>query len=387
MSTPTSQNPDDPFLSRPLPILRAMIDSIDHEILQLLSRRNGVVAEIAAFKREHRVPIRDHTRERELLADRRHRAGTLGLSPEVIESVYRLVLWASRDRQAALKAEVPHDIEARTIAVIGGTGAMGAFMAQFFRELGHIVLVADLDTQLTAEEAAAVADVVVISVPIARTCAVIDQLGPLVRPHALIMDVTSIKTEPLRAMLESTTASVIGTHPLFGPSVHSAQGQRIVLTPGRGDEWLDWLKRMLGARGLNMLETTADLHDRAMAIVQVLTHFATEVMGRTLCDLGTSIEETLAFTSPVYLMELLMTGRHFAQSPSLYAQIQMSNPQSDAVTGAFVEAATALRDVVIAHDEAAFERMFQDVRALFGGFTDQALEESSFLIDRLVERM
>ena len=48
--------------SRSLPVLRALIDAVDHEVLQLLSRRNGLVTEIAAYKRAHGVAIRDHRR-------------------------------------------------------------------------------------------------------------------------------------------------------------------------------------------------------------------------------------------------------------------------------------------------------------------------------------
>ena len=272
--------------TRPLPVLRALIDAVDHEVLQLLGRRNGLVGEIAAFKRAHGIRIRDPQREREIIADRRERAGALGLSPDVIESALRLILWASRDRQAALRAEVPPDMEQRTVAVIGGNGLMGRCIAGLFADLGHAVMIADLDTKLAPQAAASIADVVLISVPIDTTVEVIRQLGPKVRPEALLMDVTSVKTAPVQAMLDSSTASVVGTHPLFGPSVHSVQGQRIVVTPGRGDEWHRWLVDMLQARGLVVKEATPQNHDRAMAVVQVLTHFATEVMGKALADIG-----------------------------------------------------------------------------------------------------
>ncbi len=371
---------------RPLPVLRAMIDAVDREILQLLSRRNGLVGEIAAHKREHRLAIRDVDREREIITDRSGRAEPLGLSPAVVENMFRLILWASRDRQAALRAELPLDVEPRTVAVIGGRGAMGRCMADLFGDLGHAVMVADLDTALTPEEAAAMADVVVISVPIECTVEVIRQLGPRVREDALLMDVTSIKTDPMAAMLESSRASVVGTHPLFGPSVHSLQGQRILLTPGRGETWRGWLGTMLRARGLSVMETTPPEHDRAMAIVQVLTHFSSEAMGRTLAGLSVSIDETLAFRSPVYLMELLMTARHFAQSPDLYASIQMSNPLSGEVTKAYLAAVTELKQIIDDNDREGIRTMFDRVRTFFGDFTDEALEQSSNLIDRLVER-
>jgi chorismate mutase/prephenate dehydrogenase len=135
-----------------------------------------------------------------------------------------------------------------------------------------------------------------------------------------------------------------------------------------------------------VVQTTPEEHDRAMAVVQVLTHFSTEVAGATMAKLGVPLDATLPFTSPVYLMELLMTARHFAQSPDLYASIQMSNPETARVTETFVRAAEELRDNVDRRDHDAFARVFDHVHDYFGEFTERALEQSSFLIDRLVER-
>lgn len=386
MMTPGTPSQSRESATRSLAVLRAMIDAVDHDLLQLLARRNGLVAEVAAFKREHGVPIRDAAREREIILDRRDRSGPLGLQPDVIESVFRLILWASRDRQASLRAQVPPNIEPRVVAVIGGRGGMGRLMAGLFADLGHAVMIADLDTKLTPRRASAEADVVVVSVPIDVTEQVIRDIGPHVRPEALLMDVTSTKSGPVRAMLEASRAEVIGTHPLFGPSVHSLQGQRIALVPARGETWLPWLRQMLSARGLILTETTAEAHDRIMGVVQVLAHFSTEVTGLAMSRLGVGLEETLAFVSPVYLMELLMTGRHFAQSPDLYASIQMANGETPKVTRAVIDAARSIESAVASGDREAFRAVFAEVRSYFGDFTTRALEQSSHLIDRLVER-
>lgn len=372
--------------ARPLAVLRALIDAIDREVLQLLSRRMALVAEVAEYKRGHGRKIRDFAREREILDDRRRRGERLGLSEGVIESMWRLLLWASREHQAALRAEVPPDVEPVTVAIVGGKGGMGRAMARLFGDLGHAVMIADVDTELSPKEAAALADVVVVSVPIAMTEQVIREVGPHVREDALLMDVTSVKEAPLAAMLASTRASVVGTHPMFGPSVHSLQGQRVVVCPGRGDAWEAWLRRMLSARGLVVTDATAAQHDRAMAVVQVLNHYQTQVLGLTLARFGVPIEETLRFTSPAYLMELYVAGRHFAQSPALYGPIEMRNPRTAEVTAAFQAAARELGDVLASGDQARFAAIFDEVRAFYGPFGAEAVEQSSFLIDRLVER-
>ena len=377
----TDENPD----KGPLLELRGALDALDHELLELLVRRMDIVAEIAVRKRSHRVRIRDLARERRVLEDRCARAQELGLPTGGIESVWRQLMLMSRERQAALRAEVPLDVESKTIAIIGGEGGMGRSLNTLFSDLGHEVLSADLETPLRPEQVAATADVVIISVPIRDTRAVIEQLGPLVREDALLMDVTSIKTDPMEAMLASTDASVLGTHPMFGPGVNTYQGQRVVICPGRGDAWLDWARQMFTARGLVITETTPSEHDSMMAIVQVLHHFKTQVLGLALSRAGAPLEETLRFTSPAYLLETYVTGRHFAQSPELYGPIEMLNPDSARIIKGFQEAAAHLAGVLATGDQKAFVQVFAEVREFFGDFTDEALEQSGFLIDRLVE--
>ena len=371
---------------RPLPVLRAMVDVLDRDLLQIVVRRMALVGEIAAYKRQHGLRIRDVQREREILEDRCDRAESMGLPRGEIESVFRVLMRASREHQASLRAELPYETEARTVAVIGGHGRLGAVMVRMFGDLGHQVIVADVDTPLGAGDAASVADVVIVSVPIDATEDVIRVVGPRVREDALLMDVTSIKEAPVAAMREATRASVVGTHPLFGPNVHSLQGQRVVVCRARGEEWATWVVRMFQARGLSVQETSPAHHDRMMAVVQVLTHFQTQVLGLTLARLGTSLEDTLRFTSPAYLMELYVTARHFDQSPELYGPIEMRNPATAHVTSAFGAAAAEVAGILAAADRDRFRALFEEVREFFGPFTHEALEQSSFLIDRLVER-
>jgi len=369
--------------------LREQIDELDRQVLALLARRMEVVREVAAVKKSEGVPIRDFARERLILDDRRARAARLGLPEAPIESIYRQIMLASRDYQAALGAAAPVAQAPRRVAIIGGEGQMGQLLARAFRELGHAVAIADVDTALSPEDAARQAEVVVIAVPIALTTQVIERVGPCVPKDGLLLDVTSIKQAPMEAMLRATQASqasVVGTHPMFGPGVHSLQGQRVVVCPGRGEVWLEWLERQLEARGFVIARATAEEHDRGMALVQVLTHFQTQVLGWALSRVGLPLSESLRFTSPAYLMELYVAARHFAQDPLLYGPIEMLNPATPTVTAAFQKAAAELAQILERGDQARFNAMFGEVRAFFGEFALEATEQSSFLIDRLVER-
>jgi chorismate mutase/prephenate dehydrogenase len=187
-------------------------------------------------------------------------------------------------------------------------------------------------------------------------------------------------------MLDSTEASVVGTHPMFGPGTQSLQGQRVVVCKGRGEAWHTWLLANLRARGLVVTEADAEQHDRAMALVQVLTHFQTQVFGWALARSGISLSESRKFTSPAYLMELYVAARHFAQASDLYGPIEMLNPETGRVVSAFQQAAAELASILSTRDQPRFDAMFQEVRDFFGEFAKEATEQSSYLIDHLVER-
>jgi len=98
------------------------------------------------------------------------------------------------------------------------------------------------------------------------------------------------------------------------------------------------------------------------------------------------LEQSRRFTSPAYLMELYVAARHFAQDPTLYGPIEMLNPDTKLVTTAFQKAAQDLGEILEQRDQQRFNEMFAEVRAFFGEFALEATEQSSFMIDRLVER-
>jgi hypothetical protein len=113
--------------------------------------------------------------------------------------------------------------------IIGGTGQMGRFFAKVFKQAGWEVIVSGTKTPLTSRDVAEMADLIMVSVPIRTTVGVIREVAPLLSEEQVLCDLTSLKVEPVRAMLASR-AEVIGLHPMFGPGAVSLRGQTIVAT-------------------------------------------------------------------------------------------------------------------------------------------------------------
>ena len=80
--------------------LRGKIDAIDREITRLFDERMRISAEIAAYKRENRLPVLDVAREREKLC-----AVAESVRPEMREytqNLYSAIFALSRGYQEAL---------------------------------------------------------------------------------------------------------------------------------------------------------------------------------------------------------------------------------------------------------------------------------------------
>ena len=179
------------------------------------------------------------------------------------------------------------------------------------------------------------------------------------------------------------TGLVLGMHPMFGPSVKSLAGQKVILCPVRPGPLSERVTQELDRIGFELLETDPDTHDRMMAAVQVLVHFSTIVMAEALRRTSIPVRKTLEFTSPIYLLELAICGRLFAQDPDLYAQIEMENPHSQEVRRHFLEAAGTVNEIVSRGSVTQFRELFSSLSDYLEDFPAEAMDLSDGLIESL----
>jgi prephenate dehydrogenase len=117
---------------------------------------------------------------------------------------------------------------------------------------------------------------VLLAVPVRRMPDVLQAMVPHLRPGATVVDMASVKIEPMRWMAEILPPSVgrVGTHPLFGPESapkRSVVGQRIVLCEAEGYQSAARSVEVVARRmGLEPLRLDPETHDREMARSQAL---------------------------------------------------------------------------------------------------------------------
>lgn len=232
------------------------------------------------------------------------------------------------------------------IGIIGGTGGMGKWFADFFKEEGYAVFVAGRKTGMDIPTMVKRCPVVIVSVPISSTCEVIERVGPHMKKESLLTDLTSLKGEPVRSMLKSSVSEIIGLHPLFGPSADSIAGHKIAICPVRAEKWLDWLKDILTKNGAEMIETTPERHDELMALVQVLNHLNSMTMGIILGESGVDLAELKRFATPMFNTKLGIIEKVFTNNPRLYAEIVTLNPNIHKILDRYGKTLSHLKSLI-----------------------------------------
>jgi chorismate mutase / prephenate dehydrogenase len=368
-----------------LEALRCRIDRIDRQIVSLLTDRREEVEQVVSLKRAHNLPVYHPAREENLISDRRRQGVDAGFDADFIEELYRLILRNSRMEHVAKLAVQPIRSDA-VVLIVGGRGSMGQYFRQWFSDAGYRVRILDRNDWNAVDQLTDGVDLAIVGVPIENTGQVVERLGPHLPPDCILADITSIKTPPVQAMLRAHPGPVVGLHPLFGPTTTSMDKQIIVVTPGRGDDACQWFIDQLTTWGGVIVKASPEEHDDIMGVVQTLRHFATFAFGQFLARRRIDLHRTLEFSSPIYRLELGMVGRLFSQDPALYSEIILASPERRELLKDYMASLNDNLDMIEKGDKAVFCKEFKKISEWFGSFSEQAMRESTYLIDKIIER-
>jgi len=230
------------------------------------------------------------------------------------------------------------------VAIIGGSGKMGRWFANFLLGEGKEVVITgrnerkllEAKQQLgveiaTNEEAVKYADLVLLSVPIDNFESVVEEVAPYIRAEQSIIDITSIKVFPVKAIHKHIkTGLVLGTHPMFGPGARSIAGQNFVLTPTNEEEraFAQKVEQYLVDRGAKVALMTPHEHDEMMAVILGFSHFVAIVSADTLSSLD-KFEMTRAISGTSFRVLQMLMESVISEEPEFYASLQMSLPMAE----------------------------------------------------------
>lgn len=357
--------------------LRDEIDKLDTQLVELLAKRQAITTAVGKYKQEVGKPIYDPQREAELISKRRDLAASLNVEPDLIEDLLRRIMRESYQSQhVSYLCVLP---EKSKVVIVGGKGALGSRFCDMFTRSNYLVEVVEQDDWPHIDSKIKDAKLVLITVPIKITEQVIAKL-PELASDCVLADLTSLKHSPLNAMLDKHAGPVVGLHPMFGPDVPNFVKQVFVVCEGRFPEQYQWLLDQIKIWGAMLQVDDAAEHDTSMELIQAMRHFTTFVYGQFLSNEKPDLDQLLRLSSPIYRLELAMTGRLFAQDPNLYADIIFGAKNALELAIRFRQELDEAITLLQNNDKESFKQSFHVVAQWFGGKSNEFLADSRSLL-------
>jgi prephenate dehydrogenase len=264
------------------------------------------------------------------------------------------------------------------IAILGA-GKMGIWFAYFCKKKGGTVILAgrsaekmaklekELQMETTTDFQAAVqnADVVLICTSISSFEDVVKKIAPATCKGQVIMDICSIKEHPVNIMHKYIKeATVLGTHPVFGPGSNGVTHKAYVFTPTNEQEKIlaEQYKQWLEKEDANVFIMSPQKHDEYMSTILGLPHFIGIVTCETLLAQKGFIE-TKKLAGTTYRMLLTFAEATAQETPDIYASVQTKLSDLAKMEELFIQNAQAWLDLMKNKNTAEIMARMERLRA------------------------
>lgn len=359
--------------------LRKQLDQTDQQLLQMIAARQAMSREIARVKRTTGVPTRDYGRERVVLLRARRHAEALGISPDVAETVMRLLIRSSLTTQERASVAAQASGSGRRALVIGGAGKMGAWFAQFLGSQGFEVEVADpkaeagLGRMADWRQSALSHDLIVVAAPLGATNTILGELA-VRQPQGIVFDLGSLKS-PLRVGLEalrSAGVAVTSLHPMFGPDTELLSGRHVIFIDLGHAEALRQARALFAPTMAEQVVMGLDEHDRLIAYVLGLSHALNIAFFTALAQSGEAAPRLVRLSSTTFDAQFDIASQVAEESPELYFEIQRLNDFGGESLDALARAVETIRSAVMAGDQERFTELMRRGHEYVQGRRDSA---------------
>ena len=273
------------------------------------------------------------------------------------------------------------------VAVIGA-GKMGVWFAKFFESKGYDVILADrkkakleaqkdllVDLTTSFEEAVQDADQILLCVSINAMEEVAKAISPAIHEGQVVMDICSIKEAPVKTMHQYlNSATILGTHPVFGPGSNGVKHKAYVLTPtnAKEQEFAEQYKKWLEQEEAHVFIMSPQKHDELMSVVLGLPHFLGLIACETLLE-QVNLPETKKVAGTTYRMLFTLAEATALETPDLYASVQTNLANLGEIEDLFMAKAQELLTLIKNKDQKAIvERLEQLKKKLAAADSDFA---------------
>lgn len=342
-----------------LQTLRAEIQNIDSEILDLVARRAEVANEIGLVKERDGMPVRDKAREKKVIELLSKKARALGLPNTMGEALAGTLI---SDSVRIQKSKKTKQLATKKAVVVGGAGRMGEWTCRFLSNRGADVVVWDPRGKLKGYSnirslipAATEADIVVVASPLGACPSDLREVLEA-SPGGLVFDLCSVKSH-LGAELRGAADEgmlVCSVHPMFGPGAPSPEGRNVLICDCGSEQAVDLAYVLFSGAGAHVSMLSLERHDELMAYILGLSHLCVLLFAETLGESGIGLSEFSRAQGPSFERLVHMARELSIESRRVYHDIQALNPNTREVVSAMETALNNLKRASLDNDPEKF---------------------------------
>ena len=352
--------------------LRAEIERLDREMLDLIARRLEIVHEIGTLKSDLKLPIRDYRVEREVVRRMHDRCNDLGMDPAIGHLLAKLLIRSAVRSQEGLR-EKSHTGTLRRVLIVGGGGRMGQWFCRYLDSMEHRVTVFDPGGPVEGyayehnlELALGEAEMILLSTPLGSSSEI---LGDIIthRPRGVIFDICSLKSHLLEHIYKATKEGlrITSLHPMFGPRIRTLMDRNVILCRCGSPEADRKVKELFEETSANLIEMEISEHDEWMAYVLGMSHAVNLIFTDMLVRSGKPFSDLLKVASTTFSKQIKTTQDVSFEAADLYYEIQTLNRHTADVFDFFLEAAKDVHRAVTEGDQERFREIMDRGRLYF----------------------
>ena len=249
------------------------------------------------------------------------------------------------------------------VAVIGGSGRMGAWFANFLSKNRYEVIISDKKTSSARAfakkkrfryvenpfRAAQFSQIVLLATPTAVTKTLLGTVTSHALRTKLIVEISSVK-QPLAKTIQSLARSeyqIMSIHPMFGAGTRSLAGKSIIVAhmphnsaPARR------ILSVLAKNGARIIHSSLKGHDQLMATTLALPHLMNFAYIETLREAGIPLDKVRELGGTTLKLQLLIAEALYDENPDNEASILADNKHNAKAFGTFLQQINKVRGII-----------------------------------------
>jgi len=236
----------------------------------------------------------------------------------------------------------------KKVTIIGGSGGMGKVFGKLLKKYGFRITLNARNLEklkIAAHELGVYyessllesvrdADIIIVSIPITSTVNMLQEISPLLKKDALLIDITSLKgivANVMEKIIKRFEINCLSLHPMFGPGIIDMKGYiMIVLRVGGTENYDNLVNEFLSIfklEGLIITETSPEIHDRRIALTLGVPHMFNILFLTLIKRSNETLTELTKYTGTTFLLQKVFAESIIQREMDMFAEIQMENQE------------------------------------------------------------